>query len=785
MNRLNSSLLHHLTRCLPKTSLVPCGAILVCIGLAGCAAQLAHREGNDLLAAGQVDLGLQKLKEAADKDPAEIQFKTSYLHAKETVIAALIQAAENEIAEGKLTNAEQHYRHILRLEPGNRRAINGIQIVDMQQRHVQLLTEAETAIKQKNTDLAAFKLRSILSEQPSHADALAMQHHLNQKLAPAVAESQLAASYKKAITIEFRDASLKQLFDVISQSSGINFLFDKDLKMDQRSAIFLRNSTIESAIYFILLTNQLEQQVLDANTILIYPNTASKLKDYQEMVIKTFFLANSEAKTVAATLKTILKSKDIVVDDKLNMLIMRDSPAAIRIAEKLIALQDIAEPEVMLEVEILEVKRTKFQELGIKWPESLSLTPLASGQAGLTLRDLRSNLNSGTIGALVPSTVITARKQDSDANILANPRIRARNHEKAKILIGERVPNVTTTSTSTGFVSESINYLDVGLKLEVEPTVFLDNDVAIKIALEVSNVVGQTQTKAGSTAYQIGTRTANTVLRLKDGETQILAGLINDEDRTNGNKLPGLGDLPVLGRLFGSASDNAQKTEIVLSITPRLIRNIQRPDANLSEFLSGTDSSVRTRPLSAAPQLDKLLDSDSSKTAESGVAAPQNSSAIPTNLNNADESKKSHGKINESVPGSLNWHGPSAVKRGDIFIVQLSLQPDQAISDLPLTLSYNPKLLQVIEINEGNFFRQDGAETRFSSKVDPSGKISLRSSRNAPNGAKNFGIVTTLSLRALASNSVPQLSISSASPIGEDKQPVRIPLPSVYSFQVQ
>jgi general secretion pathway protein D len=279
------------------------------------------------------------------------------------------------------------------------------------------------------------------------------------------------------------------------------------------------------------------------------------------------------------------------------MLIVRDNQEAIKLAEKLVALQDVAEPEVMLEVEILEVKRTRLTELGIKWPESLNLTPLPSVVGGsLTLQDLKSNINPGTISTTVTPLIINAHKQDSDANILANPRIHTRNHEKAKILIGERVPNITTTSTATGFVSESINYLDVGLKLEVEPTIFLDNDVAIKIFLEVSNIVGQQQTKSGTSAYQIGTRTASTVLRLKDGETQILAGLINDEDRSNANKIPGVGEIPVLGRLFGSTSDNGLKTEIVLSITPRLIRNIVRPDVSLAEFLAGTDSSLRNRP---------------------------------------------------------------------------------------------------------------------------------------------------------------------------------------------
>jgi general secretion pathway protein D len=141
-----------------------------------------------------------------------------------------------------------------------------------------------------------------------------------------------------------------------------------------------------------------------------------------------------------------------------------------------------------------------------------------------------------------------------------------------------------------------VTYVDVGLTLNVEPTIYLNNEVGIKIALEVSNLLGQVQTKSGSVAYQIGTRQASTLLQLRDGENQVLAGLINNEDRSNGNKVPGMGDIPILGRLFGNTKDDSQKTEIVLSITPHLIRNIQRPEAGASEFGAGTESNFRLRP---------------------------------------------------------------------------------------------------------------------------------------------------------------------------------------------
>ena len=213
------------------------------------------------------------------------------------------------------------------------------------------------------------------------------------------------------------------------------------------------------------------------------------------------------------------------------------------------------------------------------------------------------HINGNGINVTPLSMALDLRKELGDSNLLASPRIRVKQHEKAKIMIGDRVPvitnSVTPVSTGTPVVTGSVQYLDVGLKLEVEPDIHMDGEVAIKTYLEVSTIANQvTNAASGSVAYQIGTRNVNTVLRLKDGETQVLAGLINDEDRKSSASVPGLGDLPVLGRLFSSQGDDKRKTEIILSITPHIIRNIQRPDVELAQFWSGTDDTLRSKPLS-------------------------------------------------------------------------------------------------------------------------------------------------------------------------------------------
>jgi len=177
-----------------------------------------------------------------------------------------------------------------------------------------------------------------------------------------------------------------------------------------------------------------------------------------------------------------------------------------------------------------------------------------------------------------------------------------RNKEKAKVVIGDKLPTITTTISSGvgGFASESVNYVDVGLTLNVEPTIYLNNEIGIRISLEASTLVDTVQTKSGTTAYRIGTRSASTMLQLKDGENQVLAGLIKNDERSSGTRLPGLGDLPIVGRLFGSQQDTRDKTEVVLSITPHLVRNIQRPPSASSEFSAGTEASFRRRPDGAA-----------------------------------------------------------------------------------------------------------------------------------------------------------------------------------------
>jgi general secretion pathway protein D len=254
----------------------------------------------------------------------------------------------------------------------------------------------------------------------------------------------------------------------------------------------------------------------------------------------------------------------------------------------------------MLEVEVLEVSRNRLQQLGVRFPDSLAIG--VQGAAGIpgtvTLRELRTGGSELVqLSFTDPLFLLSLRQQDGTSSLLANPRIRVKNKEKARVHIGDRVPVITTTAAATGgFISESVQYLDVGLKLEVEPLISLDDEVGIKVGLEVSNIAREVRgTGSNTLTYQIGTRNASTNLRLRDGETQVLAGLINDEERRTADRVPGLGELPVAGRLFSHTRDVTDRTEIVLLITPRLMRTLARPAAGSVEFAAGTEASTGGR----------------------------------------------------------------------------------------------------------------------------------------------------------------------------------------------
>ena len=579
--------------------------LLAANSLAGCAGYQAYREGQAELAEGKLEPGLAKLKEAVDQDPRNIEFRRSYFTERESALNTLLRQAELATDTSDFDTARRAYAQALKLDPANARAAAGGARVDAAQRHWSAL-EASLALALKgDVDAAVAKTQQVLSEHSGHARANAVLKQLMRQQADKTGKElgiypKLKEAYRKPVSLSFSGATLQQVFDALKQASGLNYMLDKDVRTDARVTLSVTNKPVEDILRLLLATNQLDRRVLDEDTLLIYPNTQAKAAEYREMVVRTFYLSNADANKIAATVRTIAKAKDVVVDDKLNLLVVRDSAEVVRLAEKLIAAQDVAEPEVMLELEVLEISVSRLLEMGISWPSSASARVIGSaGVAGqLTLDEFR-NRNSSMVRLNVSDPVLAAqlRSQKGNANLLANPRVRVRNKQSAKILIGERVPVFTTTATANVGTSESVNYLDVGLKLDIEPTVSVDDEVSMKLALEVSNILETITRSSGTQAYRLGTRNTSTTLRVHDGETNILAGLIQRDERRSNTGVPGLNEVPLVSKLFGAAQDSDTRTEIVLLVTPHIVRNIELPGVGLQEFLAGTDAAVGAAPI--------------------------------------------------------------------------------------------------------------------------------------------------------------------------------------------
>jgi general secretion pathway protein D len=568
---------------------------LLIVLLAGCA-QTPVEKGREQLAGGRTAEGLETLESAVRDKPRDAERKAALALARDAAVREASERAAAAQARGDWDAAESAWQAVLALHPQNPRAQDGLRIVATGRADDAQLREAEARFARGERDAARDAVRQILLGAPRHAGALALLARLDAVEAPA-AVNRLDARYQKPVSVEFRDTPLNQVFSLLAAKSGLNFVLDRDVRGDSRVTLIARDVPVAEVVQLVLATQQLAQKVLSGSSLLIYPDVAIKQKAYQDQMIRTFYIANTDAKSVFTLLKTVLKTRDVYLDEKLNLVTLQDTPEAIRLAEKLVAAQDLPDPEVLLEVEVMEVKRSKLVELGIQYPSQFTVLPTAPSTL-VSLQNLR-NLAASDIGVTPAGAV--ARNERSDVRLLANPRIRVKNREKAKIHIGDRVPVITTTATANVGISESVAYLDVGLKLDVEPTIYLHDEVAIRVALEVSNIVQEIRSAQGTLTYRLGTRNASTMLRLHDGETQMLAGLINQEDRTTGNHLPVVGDIPVLGRLFGNQRDEANDNEIVLLITPRVVRNLPRPDASVVEYASGTGARVGGETLQITP----------------------------------------------------------------------------------------------------------------------------------------------------------------------------------------
>lgn len=748
--------------------------------ITGCAMHTTRNpsflEGKRLIAEGRLEEGLGKLEQAAREEPGDREVGATLARERDTIIGQILFEADNARFAGNLDQAEQNYQRVLNIRASSERAREGLDAVDLERRHIVLVNQAKEALAHGDVDGAEKIVRGVLADNPMQSEARQLIKALSERIARAeMSELSLITEFSKPITMEFRDTSLKTMFELISRTAGINFVFDRNVQQEATASIFVRDNSIEDVLKLMLLTNQLAYKVLNSNTLLIYPDTPAKQKDYQELVVRSFHVANTDVKQMVAMIRGLVKARDIYVNEKLNLFVIRDTLEMIRLVERLVAINDFPDPEVMLDVVVLEVKRDSTLDLGPNMPTSVTFSAVPGigtpAQAAADSVVKMSMIKNTGFEGLRSFTISNQARIDfgrtlTNADVLANPRIRVKSREKAKIHIGNKEPVFTVTNTANVGSAASATYIDVGLKFEVEPVVRTNNEVTLKALLEVSSNLGEKRSGSGenaATAIVIGTRTAETVLELRDGETQVLAGLIQDDLSRVRSGIAGLTDIPVLGDIFSKQVRKHNKTEIILLITPHIVRNVIQPNHFESEFYSGTASAAGKLPVIIRKTAPRSLAMESSNSASDGGYMSLGRARSAGLFGAApDLFEEAVTQAREASP-SLTLRVPESVAGGREFTATVRLVTQDPMLSGELNLTYDPDTLELV----------DGGEK--------SGMRSLKLGRD-----QSTGMTAVLRFKVISTNATStEIALQNLQVRDETGQPVEVNLPPAASIRIQ
>ena len=409
--------------------------------------------------------------------------------------------------------------------------------------------------------------------------------------------------------LTFRDASSRDVYTALARFANINVVFDPQFR-DQPITIDLRAITFEDALTSLSTATRNFFRVTAQRTVTIIPDTPAKRQEYEEEIVRTFYLSNADLKETIDLLRIVIDARRIAPIAATNAFSIKDTPERVTAAARLISAIDKARPEVIIDVELLEVDRTRLLEYGLQLTSPGAVPPGIAGQAdvnreGLTLRDLRNLTQSDILLTNLPGLFYRLLKSDTNTRTLANPQLRTSEGLPAQARFGERVPVPVTVFApiATGGVAQqpitSFNYENIGVNIDITPRTHHDDEVSLALKLTVTSISG---TGFGNLPT-FGNREVNTVIRLRDGETNLLAGLIRDEERELVEGIPGLIDIPLVGRLFAHNRRQTQETDIVLTLTPRIIRVLDLSEEDLRPFRVGGEASG---PLISLPDLPIL-----------------------------------------------------------------------------------------------------------------------------------------------------------------------------------
>jgi general secretion pathway protein D len=564
---------------------------------AGCAAQKAFQTAEQESRRENWDQAVLQYSKATALDPGNSRYDIALTRAKLKASAQHFEKAKRYAKSAQWDLAAAEYQQTLLLYPGNQHAADE-------------LDKALMMIRRRD-------------EQPSEIERLKAQAEKN-----ALAPPKLSAKSNIPIQVQFRDRPVGQIFDVIGKASGINFIYDEKTDLNKPMTIEIGSVTLERALDVLMLQTKNFYKIIDEHTLLIAPDNRQKRQELEDQVIRTFYLSSADTKQVVSVIRTLLNSRQVAENDPLNSVSIKDTPDKVAIAAKLIDSNDKSKGEVIIDVQLLEINRKTLTTLGIDLSSKTLTLSFGGGTTSLPLNALSAVKQKGNwvIGP-IPSVVMNFLKSDTDTKSIASPQIRVSEGEKAEIVIADRVPIPNTTfntGVNTGGVNASVvpitsfTYQNVGITLQIEPRVHHNKEVSLKVQVEVSNLAGTVDLGTGVTQPIIGTRQVQTVIRLRDGETNLLAGLIKKDDSVSKGGVAGIMDIPGVGDVFSTRTVDRKDTDIVLTLTPYIVRIPDIQEDDLQTLWVGTEDNMRLRgPVRGVMGVSPFADPDD------GGAAPE------------------------------------------------------------------------------------------------------------------------------------------------------------------
>ncbi len=551
-----------------------CLALVALLGLTtACTIHNSFQRAEQAAAVGDWDAAVLHYMEAAEKDPTDIRLQSALMRARIKASQEHFETGKKYYDAGVLERALVEYQQAVQLDPTNQYAEAELESVRQQLRALRAGRDADSIAELKRRTSGALPQPPVLNPRSD-----------------------------EPIDLEFPNPTpIFQIYRALGDAFGINVLFDQNLK-DQEVSITLEGVIAERALEHLMRTAGHFYKVVDEHSIIVAADTPQNRKTYEDLVIQTFFLSNAEIKDMMTILRSLIDSRRIASNEQLNAIILRDTADKVKVAERIIQANDKARAEVVVDVELLQIDTNRARELGMalsQYSVTQSLD-LGSEDASLRVSDLEF-LNQSNWILSIPNFIYNFMKTSTNAQLLAQPQLRSSEGERARAVIGDRVPipvtsfNTSNTAGSNIVPVTSFQYQDVGITIEVEPRVHHNQEITLVVRVEVSNISGFIQGPGGQQQPRIGTRVIESTIRLRDGETNLIAGLIRTDDSNNEQGLPGLADIPILGHLFSNKANDHSRTDLILTLTPHIVRQAEITEQDLLPIWVGTESNITFR----------------------------------------------------------------------------------------------------------------------------------------------------------------------------------------------